>query len=300
MCAQRMITLYVYVKPSGVNRTVSDFQSHSFFGRSTNGSSQCEAAELPQGGQHQVNTFRAMQPVSQISLARFTTHAGCRQNMRLFSLATQVRALPVSRSYWWSSSKTAKPADLSEPEIDVPPLNYGDLSELGLISWTPAGLVRWSLELVQVTTGMPWLHTILATTLLFRIFLVPISIKSLRNSARLLPMTPRLMAIKDEMTAARESGDMLAMQRVALKQKKIYQDAGVSMGPMLLSPLIQLPVTLGLFFGVKKMCTLPVEQLKQSGLAILPDLTVPDPYFVLPILATALINLQISVSSVEG
>jgi YidC/Oxa1 family membrane protein insertase len=184
-------------------------------------------------------------------------------------------------------------------KTDIPPLEYGDLSELGLVSWTPAGLVRWSLELVQVTTGMPWFHTIVATTLLFRIFLVPISIKALRNSARLLPMTPRLMAIKDEMAAARQSGDMLAMQRVALKQKKIYEDAGVSMGPMLLSPLIQLPVTLGLFFGIKKMCTLPVEQLKHSGLAILPDLTVPDPYFILPILATALINLQISVSSVE-
>lgn len=177
------------------------------------------------------------------------------------------------------------------------PLEFGGLAELGLISWTPAGLVRWSLEIVNVTTGMPWFHTIVATTLLYRILLVPLSIKSLRNSARLLPMTPRLVAVKDEMAAARQSKDMLAMQRVALKQRQIYTDAGVKMGPMMVMPFVQLPVTLGLFFGIKKMCQLPVEQLKHSGLDILPNLTVADPYFILPLMVAAMINLQIKVMS---
>ena len=178
---------------------------------------------------------------------------------------------------------------------EIPPLQYGDFGELGLVSWTPAGFIRWTFELVQVSTGMPWFYTLVATTLLYRIVLLPFGIKALRNSARLLPMTPRLLAMKQEMDAVRGTKDPLAMQRVALKQKKIYEDAGVELGPMMLNPFVQLPVTLGLFFAVRKMCTLPVEQLKQSGLAILPDLTVPDPYFILPILATALINIQIAV-----
>jgi YidC/Oxa1 family membrane protein insertase len=189
-----------------------------------------------------------------------------------------------------SADTTSVPAT-----VDIPPLQFGDLSELGLVSWTPAGFVRWSIEAVQVSTGMPWFHTIVVTTLLYRIVLLPLGIKALRNSARLLPMTPRLLEVKQDMEAARASGDILAAQRVALKQKKIYTDAGVEMSAMILNPFVQLPVTLGLFFGVKGMCTLPVEQLKNSGLAVLQDLTVPDPYFVLPAIATALINLQISV-----
>jgi YidC/Oxa1 family membrane protein insertase len=190
-----------------------------------------------------------------------------------------------------ASSEITPTSEITE----IPPLHYGDFSELGLVSWTPAGFIRWTFELVQVSTGMPWFYTLVTTTLLYRIVLLPFGIKALRNSARLLPMTPRLLAIKQEMDAVRATRDPLAMQRVALKQKKIYDDAGVELGPMMLNPFIQLPVTLGLFFAVRKMCTLPVEQLKQSGLAILPDLTVPDPYFILPILATALINIQISV-----
>jgi hypothetical protein len=42
--------------------------------------------------------------------------------------------------------------------------------------------------------------------------------------------------------------DKLAVQRVALKQCKVYEVSGVSMLPMSLMPLVQVPVTL---FGVK-------------------------------------------------
>ena len=52
----------------------------------------------------------------------------------------------------------------------------------------------------------------------------------------------------------------------------------------------------GLFFGVKTMCELPVPQLLNSGLDILPNLTVADPYMALPIALCAAVNLQIHVS----
>ena len=47
------------------------------------------------------------------------------------------------------------------------------------------------------------------------------------------------------------------------------------------------------------MCELPVEQLKQSGFEMLPDLTVmtsvADPWYVMPALAVVLMNAQIKV-----
>ena len=98
------------------------------------------------------------------------------------------------------------------------------------------------------------------------------------------------------MKKIREKGDTLALQKHALKMRKLYQDAGVNLGITALSPFVQIPVTLGLFFGVKKMCELPVPQLAHSGLDILPDLTVADPYLALPIALCAAVNLQISVS----
>lgn len=97
------------------------------------------------------------------------------------------------------------------------------------------------------------------------------------------------------MKRIRESGDKLALQRHALKMRKMYKDAGVNMGTMALGPLVQLPVTLGLFFAAKGLCDLPVAQLAYSGLSILPDLTVADPYMVLPLAFCVAVNFQISV-----
>ena len=87
------------------------------------------------------------------------------------------------------------------------------------------------------------------------------------------------------------------VQRVMLKQCRVYEESGVSMLPimMLLMPFVQFLVTLVVCFGVRKLYTLPLEQLHWSGVSILPDLTVADPlqFYVLPISATVFMNVQL-------
>ncbi|KAI0632984.1 60Kd inner membrane protein-domain-containing protein [Trametes polyzona] len=177
-----------------------------------------------------------------------------------------------------------------------PPLNYGDLAAMGLASWTPAGICQWGMELIQVSTGLPWFWTIVGATFLSRVILFPFTVKQMQSTAALAPYQNEIAAIRDEMSEAQKRRDTLAMQRAALRQKVLYEKAGVSLGGMALAPFVQLPVTLGMFFGVKKMCDLPVEQLKYSGFEWVPDLTVIDPTYTLPIIATVLMNVQISVS----
>ncbi|KAH9957468.1 60Kd inner membrane protein-domain-containing protein [Lactifluus volemus] len=200
------------------------------------------------------------------------------------------------------SDATAQVSSFPQPEIldtaaALAPLQYGDLALLGLSGWSPAGLSSWMLELVNVSTGLPWFHTIVAGTFLSRLLLLPFSIKQLRNSASLAPYQPRLLELKDEFNRAYAAGDQLAVQRIALKQRSLYAESGVSMVPMLLMPFLQLPVTLGMFFCIKRLCALPLEQLHWSGVSFLPDLTVPDPYYILPIASAVLINLQLAVSA---
>lgn len=197
-----------------------------------------------------------------------------------------------------SASSDLFVSDIAERAIShLPPaLQYGDMSALGLAAWTPAGLVQWTYELINVSTGLPWFWTIVAGSLLWRIALVPLSVAGLRNSARLLPLQPQILASQNELNRIRISGDKLALQKHALKMRKMYNDAGVNMGMTALTPFIQIPLTLGLFFGTKKMCELPVQQLAYSGLDILPNLIVPDPYMILPIALCAAVNIQITAS----
>ncbi|KIP06673.1 hypothetical protein PHLGIDRAFT_90639 [Phlebiopsis gigantea 11061_1 CR5-6] len=100
--------------------------------------------------------------------------------------------------------------------------------------------------------------------------------------------------LRDEISRAARTKEQGAMQRAVLKQQSLYKKIGVSVPGMLVPPFAQIPVTLGMFFGVKRLCELPVPQLKDSGVAYFSDLTVADPTYVLPIVATAGMNWMLS------
>ena len=146
---------------------------------------------------------------------------------------------------------------------------------------------------------MPWFWTIVAGTLFWRMVLLPTAIKTLRFTSTLNRLTDKIKPIQEEMQKAAQSGSVVEKQAAALKLAAIYKDAGISPLAALASPFLQVPIGLGVFFGIKKMCELPVEQLKQSGFEMLPDLTVmtsvADPWYVMPALAVVLMNAQIKV-----
>jgi hypothetical protein len=83
--------------------------------------------------------------------------------------------------------------------------------------------------------------------------------------------------------AYKATADKLAVQRVTIEQHKVYDESGMSMLPMLLTPIVQVPVALGMFkfFSVKHLCALLLEQFHRGGVSSLPGLTVLDPYYVL-------------------
>lgn len=205
------------------------------------------------------------------------------------------------------AATTPVPEPASIPEIatsldipstlEIPPLNYGDLAALGFSNWTPAGIAQWSMELIHVASGMPWFWTIIAATILSRLIVIPFNISSLRTGARLAPHQPRLLQLREELSKIGDvSKDPVAVQRIALQQKKIYEEAGASLVAPIITPFIQLPVSFGLFLGIKRLCDLPLEQLKVGGYGWITDLTVPDPMYVLPLAMVASVYVQISVS----
>jgi len=153
------------------------------------------------------------------------------------------------------------------------------------------------MELIQVTSGMPWLWTIVAATLVSRVIVLPFNIYSIRTAARLAPYQPRLTELRGELQKIGSmSNDPIAVQRISLQQKKVYEEAGASFLAPLATLLVQPPISLGLFFGIKRLCELPLEQLKVGGYGWIADLTVPDPTYALPLAMAVLINVQLTVS----
>ncbi|KAH7911293.1 60Kd inner membrane protein-domain-containing protein [Hygrophoropsis aurantiaca] len=184
----------------------------------------------------------------------------------------------------------------SSSASEISPLQFGDLAELGLAGWTPAGIIRWSLEILNVTTGMPWFYTIIAGSLLWRFALFPFTIMALRNSAKMLPISQELADLQKEAKEL-DPNDRLGRQLITLKTQSLHQRHGINPLHSLLAPIVQVTANIGFFFGVKKMCEFPVQQLTVSGVSILPDLTAADPTFILPILSAATVNALVTLSA---
>jgi len=210
-------------------------------------------------------------------------------------------AIPASEPLFNASDSVSSVTEIASSSLEPihTPLQYGDLAALDLCHWTPAGIAQWTMEIINTTTHLPWFWTIVAGTVFWRVITIPFSAIVLRNNSRLLPYQGEILKISTEMQEANRKADHLQRQKTALKLKAIYDKAGANPLLGLIGPLVQLPVSLGLFFGIKRMCTVPVEQMKWSGFDMIPDLTIADPTYILPALLVALVNVQISFGAAE-
>ncbi|KAG5458461.1 MAG: hypothetical protein BJ554DRAFT_1306, partial [Olpidium bornovanus] len=68
----------------------------------------------------------------------------------------------------------------------------GDISEMGLGGWTPAGLVERAMEAVYVYTGLPFWCVIVVTTLAMRAAIFPLVVIARRNTIRLQNISPEV------------------------------------------------------------------------------------------------------------
>ena len=67
----------------------------------------------------------------------------------------------------------------------------------------------------------------------------------------------------------------------------------------ILGPLVQLPMFVSFFFGIRGMAYLPVESFKTGGYLWFQDLTLYDPYFVLPFICSFSMLASIEVNTHE-
>ncbi|EJD05022.1 uncharacterized protein FOMMEDRAFT_166725 [Fomitiporia mediterranea MF3/22] len=176
------------------------------------------------------------------------------------------------------------------------PTQYGDMAALGLVSWTPAGFFPWLLEVVQVSTGIPWWGAIVITTVGARAMLVPFIIKSNRMQGRLAPLQPQLTELRDRANKAKVAGDTFAAQAAMQQNMQLLRTADVNPLSSVFTAMTQIIVQFGFFLGLRRMCNAPVEQLKVGGFNWITDLTATDPFYILPLVNFFFANLQLSLS----
>jgi len=154
---------------------------------------------------------------------------------------------------------------------------------LGLGYWPSSWCINL-LELVHVSTQLPWWGSIALVTLMLRVALFPFLLKSSRNTSIYLYHKAEADKTKEKLAKAKSSKNQMEMKLAISSQFDLYRSWGYK--PFLgFIGFIQIPF----FFGMFRMCSLcsglPVPGWETGGTLWFTDLTAVDPFYMLPVIS---------------
>ena len=149
--------------------------------------------------------------------------------------------------------------------------------------WFIAQPIFWLLEVIHKLLGN-WGWSIILLTVIIKGIFFPLSAASYRSMARMRTVAPKLQALKEK-----HGDDRQAMSQAMMdlyKREKINPLGGC------LPILVQMPVFLALYWVLLES----VEMRQAPWLLWITDLSVQDPYFILPLIMGASMFIQTSLN----
>ena len=184
----------------------------------------------------------------------------------------------VSMPLYSGPQEQKKLAELS-PGLDLT-VDYGWLTVI-------AKPLFWLLSFYHSYVGN-WGIAIILLTLTVKLIFFPLSAAGYRSMAKLRVVTPKLQRIREQYSSDRQKMHQAMME--FYKEEKINPMGGC------LPILVQIPVFIALFWTL-----LAAVELRYAPLALwITDMSVPDPYYVLPLLMGISMWIQSKLSPVPA
>lgn len=134
-----------------------------------------------------------------------------------------------------------------------------------------------------------WPIAILLLTLLVKILLWPVTIKSIRSMKAMQKLKPELDAVKAELEAkAKKTGQSIDPNEMNRLTFELYKKHGVNPVGGCLPMLLQMPVYIALYRSINSS----VQLFNQPLFGWIGDMTQKDPYYVLPLVLGAVMFAQ--------
>jgi YidC/Oxa1 family membrane protein insertase len=121
--------------------------------------------------------------------------------------------------------------------------------------------------------GAPWWLSIVMLTVVVRTLLLPLTFRQVKNMRKMQELKPDMDEIR-----ARHKDDSRKQQEEIMK---LYTERRINPLGGCLPLLVQLPIFVVLYYTIRKFDAL--ESFASGGLFWFKDLTVADPYFILPV-----------------
>ena len=209
--------------------------------------------------------------------------------------ALRSMVLPVGTVRFASSNSTPAPEAAVDPgspslaDIDIAsiPEKLGYLKELGLdYGWGISTMVEYLLETIHIYGGLPWCGSAIAAAIIVRLALFRPVLLASDTTAKMSTVKDELGPLQARMFASARAGDNAAVVRAKQEVALIKQQHGIK-GSTIWYPMLQIPIGYCFFRVLRGMSYMPVPTLADESFLWLYDVTVADPYFILPTLTSA-------------
>lgn len=209
---------------------------------------------------------------------------------------------PSSSSFPNLDTITLDDMDLSTAgDLAKIPEKVGYLHELGLnYGWGPTSMLEWAIEHIHIYADIPWWGAVALTAVGLRLILLPLYIKSSDMVARQSALMSVTKPISDKMTAAQREGNTPAVQAAWAEMMATRRRAGLSFWDQMAPMFLQAIFGYCGFKLIRAMAALPVPALKTDGFLWLQDMTLADPYLILPVAMAGTIHLLVRLGGESG
>ena len=173
----------------------------------------------------------------------------------------------------------------------------GFLRDMGLdYGWGTTSLVERMLEYIHIYSGTSWWVSIVMLVIAIRLSIFKFYINAQDTSARMQAVKPLTKDLDARAKKAMASQDRQEMYLCQQQRKAFNKKVGIRQMNLFYPIIFQVPLGFGTFRLLRGMATLPVPGLDEGGPLWLSDMTIPDPYFVMPLLITGMYMLSFRVS----
>lgn len=204
------------------------------------------------------------------------------------------RQLPRSPSLHLSSRLFSNASPTAPIDPTLPPTEVltqtttaaTDSSSFIPPEYHPFHLLSELIETVHSTLDIPYWGSIVLCTVSVRVLLFPTALLQFRNSKRAMVAGEKVKEINQRY------GNVMQMEpskRPAYQEEvaTVYKETGFIPSRTLLLGLFPAPIFISFFFGLQKMAETNPHFL-HGGAFFFENLTIPDPYYVLPAINTIL------------
>jgi YidC/Oxa1 family membrane protein insertase len=162
-------------------------------------------------------------------------------------------------------------------------------ADLGI---NPVDIVIMTLNEIQTVLGIPYWEAIVLFTVALRLCLLPVAIKGVVNANRMAFLRPDMERLQEAMKASQALGDMKVQQRYQMEMKGLFEKHKVNPLRALVLPFLQMPIFVSVFMALRQVQDY-FPAYCSGGALWFTDLSMSDPYYILPVINAATFLLMI-------